>query len=281
MLEAEAVLPPGQSGYVSITGVATGTGSPHLTDQIDLFSSFEYKPLTFDQPGETEAPRPGVSIVRDAYGVPAITGQTDYDAWWGVGYAVAQDRLFQLELFRRATSGRLAEILGSTYLDDDLIARRDYYTDAEIDAMIAAIPAELRSRAEAYRDGINAWIEHVSQPGFPDMPGEFVALDVLPIEPWTRPRHRAGRRLPRPHRALGRRQRAAERAGPRGDRPASLRAPAPGPDRGTSRHRAAIRGPLPRPAGPQPARRADRRPQLAPLSRRPRPRRGSPTPPPG
>ena len=130
----------------------------------------------FDQPGSTEAPRAGVSISRDAYGVPAITGRRDDDAWWGVGYAVAQDRLFQLDLFRRATSGRLAEILGSTYLDDDLIARRDYYTDAEIDKMLAAIPAPLLARLEAYRDGINAWIEHVSSPGLPDMPGEFVAL---------------------------------------------------------------------------------------------------------
>ncbi len=82
----------------------------------------------------------------------------------GVGYAVAQDRLFQLDLFRRATSGRLAEILGSTYLDDDLIARRDYYTDDVIDSMVAAIPSGLHTRLEAYRDGINAWIEHVSAP---------------------------------------------------------------------------------------------------------------------
>ena len=185
VLEAEDVLPPGQSGYVSIGGVASGTGSPHLTDQVELFNNFDYKSQMFDQPGTTESPRTGVSITRDAYGVPAITGVSDYDAWWGVGYAVAEDRLFQLELFRRATGGRLAEILGSTYLDDDLIARRDYYTDAEIDSMIAAIPADLRARAEAYRDGVNAWIEHVSGPGLTQMPGEFVALSDLPIDPWT------------------------------------------------------------------------------------------------
>ncbi len=185
VLEAEDVLPPGQSGHVSIAGVASGTGSPHLTDQIELYNNFEYKSALFDQPGVTESPRPGVSIVRDQYGVPAVTAGSDYDAWWGVGYAVAQDRLFQLELFRRATSGRLAEILGSTYLDDDLIARRDYYTDAEIDSMVAAIPANLHTRIEAYRDGINAWIDHVTSPGFPDLPGEFVALSDLPIAPWT------------------------------------------------------------------------------------------------
>ena len=121
--------------------------------------------------------------MRDSYGVPAVTAQSEYDGWWGVGYSVAQDRLFQLELFKRATSGRLAEILGSGYLDDDLIARRDYYTDAEIDAMIAGLPEMLRARSEAYRDGINAWIEHVrSNPA--DMPGEFTALAV-PLTEWT------------------------------------------------------------------------------------------------
>ena len=48
-------------------------------------------------------------------------------------------RVFEvLELFRRATSGRLAEILGDSYLDDDLIARRDYYTDAELITSVKA-----------------------------------------------------------------------------------------------------------------------------------------------
>ena len=182
-LEAEAVLPPGNSGYVSIPGVASGTGSPHLTDQTELFANFQLRPFGFDQPGEAETPRPGVTITRDAYGVPRIDAGSDTDAWWGVGYAAAQDRLFQLELFRRAGSGRLAEILGSTYLDDDLIARRDYYTDAEVDAMIAAIPQQLRDRVDAYRDGINAYIDYLET--HPDeTPGEFIALGV-PLSDWT------------------------------------------------------------------------------------------------
>ena len=141
VLEAEAVLPPGQSGYVSIPGVPTGTGSPHLLDQTALFTNFELRPFGFDQPAATtESPIPGVTIERDSFGIPEITGTTDRDAWFGVGYAAAEDRLFELELFRRAASGRLAEILGSTYLDDDLIARRDYYTDGEIDAMVEPGP---------------------------------------------------------------------------------------------------------------------------------------------
>src|ERR671933_473225 len=100
VIEAGSVLPPGQSGFVSIPGVANGTGSPHLNDQTDLFVHFQFKPATFNLPGDVETPRAGVKIVRDRYGVPAITGDTDDDMWWGAGYAIAQDRLFQMEIFR-------------------------------------------------------------------------------------------------------------------------------------------------------------------------------------
>ena len=184
-LDALGVLPPGQSGYVSIAGVASGTGSPHLDDQVSMYENFEYRNIGFDQPGTTQTPRPGVTISRDEFGVPAISGETEDDAWFGVGYAIAQDRLFQLELFRRATSGRLAEIVGPGYLDDDLIARRDYYTDAEVQAMMEEVPQRLVERTQSYADGINAYIDHVQGPGAAEMPGEFVALGALPIEDWT------------------------------------------------------------------------------------------------
>ena len=182
-LEALGVLPPGQSGYVSTPGLVSGTGSPHLTDQTELFEDFGYRNIDFNRPGTTESPRPGVEISRDKYGVPTITGETEDDGWFGVGYAVAQDRLFQLELFRRATSGRLAEILGPGFLDDDLIARRDYYTDAEVQAMFDEIPQRLVDRTQSYADGINAYVEEVlASPQ--KIPGEFVALQDLPKK-WT------------------------------------------------------------------------------------------------
>ena len=180
---AETVLPPGQSGFVSATGLASGTGSPHLTDQSELFVGFRRKPATFGQPGTTERPRPDVTIVRDRFGVPAVTAASTDAMWWGAGYAVAQDRLFQLELFRRATTGRLAEILGEEYLDDDLIARRDYYTREERARMYGALPASLQERTRAYRDGVNAWIDHVRTTP-QDMPAEFGALGV-PLVDWT------------------------------------------------------------------------------------------------
>ena len=181
--QAESVLPPGQSGFVSPTGVASGTGSPHLYDQQPLFTAFRYKSALFrpSAAGGTETPRPGVTITRDEYGVPSIDGASENDAWFGAGYAVAQDRLFQIELFRRATTGRLAEILGRDFLDDDLVARRDYYTGDELERMFRALPQSLQARAAAYREGVNAWVRHVrSTPA--DLPGEYAALATQPVE---------------------------------------------------------------------------------------------------
>ena len=232
---AETILPPGQSGFVSIPGLADGTGSPHLTDQTPLFTAFDRKfagfapaaraakrqaPLPLPQtgtpvddlqlpeglelpegvrlptegtplddlptgglPGEPSKPREDVTITRDAFGVPTVQAQDEPGMWWGAGYAVAQDRLFQLELFRRATTGRLAEILGEGYLDDDLIARRDYYTAEERAAMLARLSPSLRQRVASYRDGVNAWIAHVRL-NPQDLPGEFVALGA-PLTDWT------------------------------------------------------------------------------------------------
>lgn len=182
--QAGTILPPGQSDFISTAGLASGTGSPHLKDQIAPFLDFAFKPATFGQPaGAEERPRPGVGIVRDSFGVPAVTGQTADDVWFGAGYAVAQDRLFQLEIFRRATSGHLAEVLGRSYVRRDLATRRDFYTGPELDDQLAKLPAALQARFRSYADGVNAWIARTrSDPG--KLNGEFAAIGVAPRD-WT------------------------------------------------------------------------------------------------
>ena len=174
--QAQDILPPGQSGFVSQAGLATGTGSPHLQDQTPLFLKHVFKAAMFGQPAtSTESPRAGVTITRDNFGVPDIHGSTTDNLWFGAGYAVAQDRLFQLELFRRATTGHLAEILGKQYVDMDTQVRRDFYTRAELDTQLAALPAALRARFRSVTDGINAWIAQTrTDPS--KLPGEFTAV---------------------------------------------------------------------------------------------------------
>ncbi len=181
--EAGSVLPPGQSGFVPLSGLATGTGSPHLTDQLDLFTTFRFKNAMLGQPGtgETESPEPGVTITRDAYGIPTISAGDDTRVWFGAGYATAEDRLFQMELFRRATQGRLAEILGKSYLEDDVVARRDFYTPEEALAQLDRLQPQFKARVEAYRDGVNAYIRKVNADPS-KLPGEFVAVGATPDE---------------------------------------------------------------------------------------------------
>jgi hypothetical protein len=55
ILQAEDVLPPGQSGFVSVPGVASGTGSPHLSDQMSLYTSFRFKSEMFNDAGRARA----------------------------------------------------------------------------------------------------------------------------------------------------------------------------------------------------------------------------------
>ena len=176
VIQAESVLPPGQSGHVPQSGT-----NAHLDDQVALFESFGFKSAAFDQPGTTETVG-GATITRDAYGVPNVRAANDRDLWIGVGYAVAQDRLVQLELFRRATQGRLAEVLGESRLADDVAARRDYYTLPELRRMLGDLPAALRARFDAYAEGVNLWLARLeADPSL--RPNEFVLLGLTPA-PW-------------------------------------------------------------------------------------------------
>src|SRR5205807_3621149 len=100
---------------------------------------------------------------------------TDQHLWWGAGYATAEDRLFELEVFRRATTGHLAEVLGSSYVPMDIEVRRDFYTPAELTALYDGLPPAFQARYAAYADGINAWVDHVNSTPT-NMPAEYPAL---------------------------------------------------------------------------------------------------------
>jgi penicillin G amidase len=177
VVRSVTILPPGQSGVV---------GDAHVFDQLPLFERLEYKlePLGGGPGGSPpERPRAGVTIRRDGFGVPAISARSDALAWWGAGYAVAQDRLGEMELFRRRGSGRLAEILGKDSLEDDIVARRDFYTEPELRRQFRRLPKRFRERTVAYVAGVNRWIAHVRRTPA-DLPAEFSALDV-PLKRWS------------------------------------------------------------------------------------------------
>ena len=123
-------------------------------------------------------------IERDSFGVPHIFAPSNRSLFVAYGYAVAQDRLWQLELNRRAARGRLAEIFGSSTVPADTVARVVGYTDDELDDQFARLPADGKEIFTSYRDGINRYLEEVV---FPDplhkLPFEFQALMFNPA-PW-------------------------------------------------------------------------------------------------
>lgn len=119
-----------------------------------------------------------LTIARDADGVPLITAADDADAAFGLGFAHAQDRLFQMELMRRAGAGRLAEIFGEQALANDRQMRvLGLYRLAE--AELPLLSAPLRRALDAYAAGVNAFLS--TRSGV--LPPEFLLLRFAP-EPW-------------------------------------------------------------------------------------------------
>ena len=104
----------------------------------------------------------GVSIVRDEYGVPHIFAGTKRGLAFGAGYAVAQDRLWQADLYRRQSSGRLAEF-GLATIDQDYEIRKSGYSQAELkemfDSWTPSVPtARLKEMSHAFVAGINKYM---------------------------------------------------------------------------------------------------------------------------
>ena len=130
-----------------------------------------------------------VQIYRDDFGRPHIFASTNRGLFVAYGYVIAEDRLWQLDLNRRAARGRLAEIFGAgagnAYVNADQAARTVGYTDEELDAQFATLPAEIRDIFTAYRDGINRYLTEVISPDpFNKLPFEYHALGIT-FEPWT------------------------------------------------------------------------------------------------
>lgn len=123
-----------------------------------------------------------VEIVRDREGVPHILAESLPDALAALGFAHAQDRLWQMESARRLIQGRLSELFGPLALDNDILMRT-FDLDGHARRSFAALPAEAREKLEAYSRGVNAWIERDTALLEPRLPPEFLLLGHRP-EPW-------------------------------------------------------------------------------------------------
>ncbi|QAX29526.1 penicillin acylase family protein [Leisingera sp. NJS204] len=126
-----------------------------------------------------------VEIVRDNANVPHIFGSfgaSDEDVYFGLGYAHAQDRLWQMAVMRRTAKGRLSEIFGTRTVETDTYLRRlDIYRLAQQSAAVQS--PEAMTALKAYAAGVNARLQEINEDalgrGAPEM-----FLFNMPVAPW-------------------------------------------------------------------------------------------------
>ncbi len=119
-----------------------------------------------------------VTVIRDSLAIPHIYAENEHDLYVAVGYAMAQDRLWQMDLLRRVTQGRLAEIFGKDLVDADMLFRSLRFTEKSKRILAKADPV-MRNCVEAFADGVNQFIVSASK----KLPPEFGILGYKP-EPW-------------------------------------------------------------------------------------------------
>lgn len=119
-----------------------------------------------------------VEVFRDSTAMPHIYASNEMDLYKAVGYLMAQDRIWQMDLLRRLTTGRLAEILGKDLIETDRLFRSLNFREKSKMALDSST-LKLRNILQAYAEGVNQYLEdHVGK-----LPPEFSILGYEP-EPW-------------------------------------------------------------------------------------------------
>ncbi|WP_210250103.1 penicillin acylase family protein [Microvirga aerophila] len=127
---------------------------------------------------EIEGLEAETEILIDRWGVPHIYAHTDHDIFLAQGFAVARDRLWQIDVWRKRGLGLLAADYGASYVEADRAARLLLYR-GDMDAEWAAYGPGARAAAEAFSRGINAYITFLERhPG--RMPVEFLRTGAQP-----------------------------------------------------------------------------------------------------
>ncbi|MEI6680216.1 MAG: penicillin acylase family protein [Mariniphaga sp.] len=123
-----------------------------------------------------------VTVIRDSFAIPHIYAQNEHDLYLSAGYAMAQDRLWQMDLLRKVTQGRLSEIFGKDLVDTDLLFRLLRFPEKSRKVLSTSDP-KIRAGIESFADGVNQFIAQAGK----NLPPEFGILGYQP-EPWL-PEH--------------------------------------------------------------------------------------------
>ncbi|MBN1635573.1 MAG: penicillin acylase family protein [Deltaproteobacteria bacterium] len=107
----------------------------------------------------TDRVKAEITIIRDIYGVPHIFAENEHDAFFAVGYCQAQDRLWQMDIMRRAAYGRLSEVFGQSTIEDDRFLRT-IFAPKSAQEYYRALPKQIQAMGQAYADGVNFYLEN-------------------------------------------------------------------------------------------------------------------------
>ena len=125
-----------------------------------------------------------VIVYRDAHAIPHVYAKNEPDLYRAVGYCMAQDRMWQMDLLRRLCQGRLAEIFGKELVQTDLLMRALRIPDKSR-LMLSRIDSSMKAGLQAYCEGVNQYLRDYKD----KLPPEFKILRYKPEE-WE-PEHSA------------------------------------------------------------------------------------------
>jgi acyl-homoserine lactone acylase PvdQ len=183
-LEAYSIVPPGQEGHVMPNEVATGDYGAHSDDQREMyaaliddgdvtegelgkyFHSMQFGPKEIEVTNELAE---GVTVYRDEFGIPHIYADSFAGASFALGYTTAEDRMWEMDVFRHAAKGELSTLVGPDYLEMDIAARREGYTEEEVQKMFDDLDEfgksgkVVQEGLQAYADGVNEFIASMTR----------------------------------------------------------------------------------------------------------------------
>jgi penicillin amidase len=119
-----------------------------------------------------------VEVYRDSFAIPHVYAQNEHDLYLAVGYLLAEDRLWQMDMLRRITEGRLSELLGQGFVDTDLLLRALRFGEKS-KKILATEDEKCLEAIQAFADGVNQYIKNNEG----HLPPEFGILRYKP-EPW-------------------------------------------------------------------------------------------------
>ncbi|MEH6814312.1 MAG: penicillin acylase family protein, partial [Motiliproteus sp.] len=124
-----------------------------------------------------------ITIKRDNWGVPHVYADDTYGVFYGMGYALAEDRLFQMEMAKRSVMGAVSEVLGAEFISVDRRSRGGS-SQASIQEQLDALSQDDQDIFNGYANGFNVRMREVMADPDNLMPKEFIDYGFEPLE-WT------------------------------------------------------------------------------------------------